>query len=42
MQIKIKESVNTFRFDNKENLLHFVDQFGSEILISKAYSILAF
>lgn len=38
---KIKENVNTSRFGNKESGLCFVDQFGSEILISKTYSVLA-
>lgn len=38
---KIKENVNTSRFGNKEGGLCFVHQFGSEILISKSYSVLA-
>lgn len=38
---KIKKSINTFRFGNKEGVMCYVDHFGSEILISKTYSILA-
>lgn len=37
LSIRIKESISTFRFGNKEGILCFLDQLDSEILICKTY-----